>query len=208
MEVFASEVQALVEVIEDIGNPFMEESGDLLVLDTRDTADPAVVTTVRGIEKKGHDQNDSFVTDRLVERTSPVSDTISKISMPLFNRPSKRTPSKATQMITSLKSDCALFSRLYIACRTRDGDLDNFFKHANHAEPTILVAAGKIAVRYKARSHRLPGEAVHIQRRSSSHRRHHTEWSCYHQHAEASWSENLPRLCHVSVPFIHQSTVG
>jgi len=28
---FASEVQALMEVIEDLGNPFMEESGDLLV---------------------------------------------------------------------------------------------------------------------------------------------------------------------------------
>ena len=110
---FASDVQALVEVIEDLGNPFKEESGDLLVLDTRDIADPAVVTTVRGIEKKGHDQYDSFVTDRLVERTSPVSDTISKNSMPLFNRPSKRTPSKATQMITSLKSDCALFSRTW-----------------------------------------------------------------------------------------------
>ena len=109
---FASEVQALMEVIEDLGNPFMEEIGDLLVLDTRDIADLAVVTTVRGIEKKGHDQYDSFVTDRLVERTSPVSDTISKNSMPLFNRPSKRTPSKATQMMTSLKSDCALFSRL------------------------------------------------------------------------------------------------
>ena len=124
---FASEVQALVEVIEDLGNPFMEESGDLLVLDTRDIADPAVVTNVRGIEKKGHDQYDSFVTDQLVEPTSLVSDTISKNSMPLFNIPSKRTPSKATQMITSLKSDCALFSRLYIACQTRDGDLDNFF---------------------------------------------------------------------------------
>ena len=61
---------------------------------------------------------------------------------------------------------------------------------------------------YKGRSHRLPGEAVHIQRRSSSHRRYHSGRSCYHQHAEASWSENLPRLCHVSVPSIHQSTVG
>ena len=124
----ASEVQALVEVIEDLGNPFMEASGDLLVLDTRDIADPAVVTTVRGIEKKGHDQYDSFVTDRLVERTSPVSDTISKNSMPLFNIPSTRTPSKATQMITSLKSDCALFSSLYIACQTRYGDLNKFLK--------------------------------------------------------------------------------
>ena len=129
---FASEVQALVEVTEDLGNPFMEVSGVLLVLDTRDIADQAVMTTLRGIEKKGHDQYDSFVTDRLVERTSHVSVTITKNSMPLFNRPSKRTPSKATQMITSPKGDCALFSRLYIACQTPDGDLDNFFKHENH----------------------------------------------------------------------------
>ena len=147
---FASEVQALVEVIEDLGNPFMEESRDLLVLDIRDIADPAVVTTVRGIEKKGHDQYDSFVTDRLVERTSPVSDTISKNSMPLFNRPFKGTPSKATQMITSLKSDCALFFRLYIACQTRDGDLDNFFKHENHAYPPSLSQLGKLRFGTKA----------------------------------------------------------
>ena len=147
---FASDVQALVEVIEDLGNPFMEESGDLLVLDTRDIADPAVVATVRGIEKNGHDQYDSFATDRLVEPTSPVSDTISKNTMPLFNRSSKRTSSKATQMITSLKSDCALFSRVYIACQTRDGDLDNFFKHENQAYPASLSQLGKLRFGTKA----------------------------------------------------------
>ena len=64
--------------------------------------------------------------------------------MPLFNRPPKRTPSKATQMITSPKSDCALFSRLYIACQTRDGDLDNFFKHENHAYPPSWSQLGKL----------------------------------------------------------------
>ena len=128
----------------------MEESGDILVLDTRDIADPAVVTTVRGIEKKGHDQYDSFVTDRLVERTSPVSDTTSKNSMPLFNRPSKSTPSKALQMITFLKSDCALFSRLYIACQTRDGDFDNFFKHENHAYQPSLSHLGNLRFGTKA----------------------------------------------------------
>ena len=30
-----------------------------------------------------------------------------------------------------LKSDCALFSRLYIVCQTREGDLDEFFEHKN-----------------------------------------------------------------------------
>ena len=39
----------LVQVIEDMGNPFMEESGDLLVLDSQDIADSAIVQTVRTI---------------------------------------------------------------------------------------------------------------------------------------------------------------
>ena len=70
--------------------------------------------------------------------------------MPLFNTPSRRTQSKATQMITSLKSNCALFSRLYIACQTRDGDVDNFFKHENHAYPPSLSQVGKLRFGTKA----------------------------------------------------------
>ena len=53
-------------------------------------------------------------------------------------------------MITSLKSDCALFSRLYIACQTRDGDLDNFFKHENHAYPPSLSQLGQLRFGTKA----------------------------------------------------------
>ena len=53
-------------------------------------------------------------------------------------------------MITSLKSDCALFSRLYIACQTRDGDLDNFFNHENHVYPPSLSQLGKLRFGTKA----------------------------------------------------------
>lgn len=41
---FFNQVKALSNVIEDMGNPFIDESGDL-VLDTRDLADPSVVNT-------------------------------------------------------------------------------------------------------------------------------------------------------------------
>ena len=50
---FAKEVRAVVREMEDMGNQFTEDSGDLLVLDTRYVADPAVVETVRMIEKTG-----------------------------------------------------------------------------------------------------------------------------------------------------------
>ena len=118
----------------------MEEIEDLLVLDSRDVADPAIVQTV----KTGQDQYDKYMTEQVKERTTPVFDPISKNQMPLFSRPPSRGPSKTKQTITSLKSDCTLFSRLYIATQTGDGDLDNFFKHKNHAYPPSLSLPGKL----------------------------------------------------------------
>ena len=119
---FATEVGALVQVhvLEDMGNSFMEESEYLLVLDSRDVADPAIVQTVREIEKTGQDQYDKYMTERVIERTTPVFDSISKNQIPLFSRPPSRGPSKTKQTITSLKNDCTLFSRLCIATQTRD----------------------------------------------------------------------------------------
>ena len=47
--------------------------------------------------------------------------------------------------ITALKSDYK-FSHdySYIACQTRDGDLDTFFKHENQNTPLPLSLGGKI----------------------------------------------------------------
>ena len=85
----ATEVGDLVQVLEDMGNPFMEESEDLLVLDSRGIADPAIVQTVREIEKTGQDQY-KYMTERVIDRTTSVFDPISKNQMPLLSRPPSR----------------------------------------------------------------------------------------------------------------------
>ena len=102
------------------------------------------VQTVCEIEKTGQDQYDKYMTERVIERTTPVFDPISKIQMPLFSRPPSRGLSKTKQTITSLKSDCALFLLLYIATQTRDGGWDNFFRHENPAYPPSLSLPGKL----------------------------------------------------------------
>ena len=56
-----------------MGNPFTEDSSDLLALDSRDITDPAVIDTVRQIEKLGA-QYDAYVKERLVNQTKPISD--------------------------------------------------------------------------------------------------------------------------------------
>ena len=48
------DVRSLVTVIEELGNPFEEESQDLLVLDTKEIADATVVETVHSVKRIGH----------------------------------------------------------------------------------------------------------------------------------------------------------
>jgi len=44
---FFNQVKALSNVIEEMGSPFIDDSNDLLVLDSRDLAGPAVINTMR-----------------------------------------------------------------------------------------------------------------------------------------------------------------
>ena len=74
--------------------------------------------------------------------TKAVSDTISRNKLPVFGSPKERI--KVNTQISSLKSDCNPFDRLYIACQMRDGNLEKFFKHENQSEPPSLASMGKL----------------------------------------------------------------
>ena len=72
-----------------------------------------------------------------------MHDTIHCNKLPLLSTPVLKV-SKGKQQLNSLKCDVELFSRLYMACQTRDGNLDEFFRHENEACPPSLSAAGKL----------------------------------------------------------------
>lgn len=55
-----------------------------------------------------------------------------------------KSHAKATQKVVALKSDCGLFSHLYIACQTREGNLDEFFCHENQPWPPSISENGEI----------------------------------------------------------------
>jgi len=147
---FLKKVKTLVTVLEEMGNPFLEPSADLLVINTRDIMDTQVAETVRMIEKLGEEQYTKFVTERLEKCTTPVTQTIPKNKLPLFSRPPLKIKSKQKTQLAAIKSDCALFSRLYIACQTRDGDIDSFFFHENQAAPPALSTGGRMRIGVKA----------------------------------------------------------
>ena len=134
---FRNQVNAVCSIIEEMGNPFADQTGDLFVLDTRDIADSKVVETVRTVEQLGKDQ--------LQERTTPLFDTIQKNKLPLFSSPPATKEKTSDKIkIASLKSNCSLFSRLYVSFQIRDGDLEGFFGHENQSFPPSLSQYGKL----------------------------------------------------------------
>ncbi|KAH3706174.1 hypothetical protein DPMN_065555 [Dreissena polymorpha] len=70
---FRQQVSNLVATIKDMGNPFEEQSDDLLTLDTRYITDDAVIATVRAIERVGTKQFNTFDADRIDTQQKRVS---------------------------------------------------------------------------------------------------------------------------------------
>ena len=127
-----------------MGNPFLDDSNELLTLDTRNVLDKSVINTVQTIYKLGKEQYAKYHKDVIIDCTCSIHDPIKKNSLPLFSCPQPKTKGKQTGKISSLKSDVSLFSRLYIAMQHRESDMSKFFSHENHPFPPSLSDQGKL----------------------------------------------------------------
>ena len=143
-KIVMQDVTSLQATIAEYSNPFLETSGDLLVLDTMDIVEKSVIDNLYRIEALGCQQYDNFVSERLVERTITIYDVMKKNNIHLFNTPHKRQKTKTSELVSSLKSDRNLFSRLYVASQFRDGNLDEFFSHENQPCSPSLSDRGKL----------------------------------------------------------------
>ena len=93
---------------------------------------------------------DKYVEERLNKRSKPITDTLQRCNLPLFGTPEKRQSSKTSNQVADLKSDCQLFSRLYIAFQAREGNLEEFFKHENSSSPPALSRNEKMRTGQKS----------------------------------------------------------
>lgn len=64
----------MVNMMEDFGNLFEEESQDLLVLDTKEISLPGAVDALRHSHKMSQLQIDNFIRECLVDRTKPLGE--------------------------------------------------------------------------------------------------------------------------------------
>ena len=142
--VFLQEVKSLYQVINSYGNPFLERSNDLLVLDTRDIVDFSATRAVREIENLGRMQYETFVHQRLETGSVSIYEPIKRNSLAIFKHLKNSLHHKRDSKIASLRSDVSLFSSLYIACQVRESNMTSFFEHENQAFPPSLAHNGQM----------------------------------------------------------------
>ena len=81
---------------------------------------------------------------RISEKSVPITDTIPKNNLQLFILKKRNTVSEKQEKLMNAKINVALFSRLFIACQLREGDLETFFQHENQAFPPSLSENGHL----------------------------------------------------------------
>ena len=100
---------SLVEAIAEMGNPFLDQSDELLTLDLANVMDQSVVETVRTIEALGKEQFQSYYKSVLVDCTTSIHEPIKRNNLPLFKRPKLNQKPKQSRVIENLKMMCLFF---------------------------------------------------------------------------------------------------
>ena len=78
---FRKDVLSFIAVVEQLGNPFLATSQELVVLDTQNVMEQAVATSLSRIHEAGQALHAAYVMERLEKATVPVSDTIKRNNM-------------------------------------------------------------------------------------------------------------------------------
>lgn len=116
-------------VLKDVGNLFMEETGEQLTLDTKNIAHPSAAEMVATHFEKGKCHFNEFLKGLESGEECTFYQPIKKNKVDV----SRQQPEPATGDLkqNNLKEDCRLFSRLFISCLSRECDLLEFCQHGN-----------------------------------------------------------------------------
>ena len=104
---FVNKVMSLVTTtIDEMGNPFLEDSHDLLALDTRNIMHASVVDSIINFESLGLEQRRKFVKERFQNLLKPVTEKLPKNYLPLLSSPSASSSSKEKVQLAASKKNC------------------------------------------------------------------------------------------------------
>ena len=142
-KIFAADTKALVTAFQCMGNPFEEDSDEIIVLDTKEVMPQEVAQSIMCAHEEGKKQHSTFVHERLETQVVSLHEPIkmNKISFP-SNRHKKSRSSK--RVVSTTKDDLRLLGQLYVSLQVREGDIDSLFAVENLDAPPSLSKNGKL----------------------------------------------------------------
>jgi hypothetical protein len=145
---FRHHLQAMIGCVEagTIVSPFKETTPELVTLDTREIMDPAVQLSLRSAIEKGKEMFQTFVKERLVTSSKPLTGAMSRVNPLTFsNRPAPGRQ-KASKKDPPAKANESLVTKLFMSLQAQQGaDLNDFFRHENRREPPSLSTQGQLS---------------------------------------------------------------
>ena len=131
--------------IENMKNPFNEDSADLLALDTKEMVTKCVLEVISGAKMRGQSIHDEYVEERVSKRPNPYHRYYTAIQLTIVWHPKKRQSLHVRQgTISKVTANTFPGCTLYIACQAREGNLEEFLKYENSLSPPALSFHGKI----------------------------------------------------------------
>ena len=115
---------------------------DILVRDTRDIVEKYVIDNVYRMDSQGCQQYYNLYANGYCSHE--------KEQYKLTLNPHKRQRTTYCGLVSSLKSDCNLFSRLYDVSQFRDVNRNGYLSNANQPCPPLVSARGKLKLGTKS----------------------------------------------------------
>ena len=138
---FQKDALSFMRVVEEMGNPFLVKSNELVALDTQCVMEQAVVDSLFKIKEIGEELYKSYVKERLESTTVPLSDTIKRNNLLTFaNRPD---PKKKGKDSGTKKHNMSLITQLFLSLQSYpDSNISDFLQYENQREPPSLADRG------------------------------------------------------------------
>jgi len=133
---FQADVDCLVHTLRDESPFACLKDREIMVLGSHSLADSSVAESISAAAETGRNQVTKFEDERLKGSTS-IFEPLPRNKLHMLSyKPVSNRKQTSRLKVNELKTDCELFAHLYIACQTRDGDLDEFF--VTRINPTHL----------------------------------------------------------------------
>ena len=112
-------MEALTDALKNFNSPFQYEGDDLINLVTRRVAPDVVRDDVCRMTAVGTEQHNSFVQNRIVDRSVNLWDRMPNVNLKLFRTVAKKKLVQTKAGVVEVKQDQNLFTRTLMICRSR-----------------------------------------------------------------------------------------